>query len=72
MATQIEFISDVDGRDLVPVKYSVWKTLQEIVRVFRRQGYSVSGGIEFIGKKFTGEYLAVSSTERVRFQVVNV
>jgi len=72
MATQIEFLSSIDGRDLVPCKSSVWSTLKEIVRAFRRNGYAVSGGIEYSGRKFVGEYFAESAGERVTFQVVNV
>jgi hypothetical protein len=72
MATQIELVSDVEGRDLVPCRSSVWSTLKELVRSFRRAGYSVSGGVEFLDRRFVGEYFAESSTERVTFHVVNV
>lgn len=72
MATQIEFLSSIDGRDLVPCKASVWSTLKEIVRVFRNEGYSVSGNIEFVNRKYIGEYFAEGRGERVHFQVVNV
>lgn len=72
MATQIEFLSSIDGRDLVPCRSSVWSTLKEIVRAFRNNGYSVSGGIEYSGSKFIGEYFAEGRGERVTFHVVNV
>ena len=72
MATQIEFLSSIDGRDLVPCRSSVWSTLKEVVSAFRRNGYSVSGGIEYIDRRFVGEYFAESAGETVHFQVVNV
>lgn len=72
MATQIEFVSDLDGRDLVPVRYNVFSTLKHILSAFRKEGYSIAGGIEYVGKQFVGEYRAVGRGERVTFHVVNV
>lgn len=67
MATAIEFISKLDGRDEVPLSRNrnVFRQLREILEAFQEIGYRVFGDIYYQDEKFEGEYRLVSSKDEI-------
>lgn len=73
MNTQyIEFVSELDGRDLVEVnwKRGVFNQLRDIKLAFMRAGYKLFGEIKLENRQWHGEIIAKNNDDTVRFYVV--
>lgn len=68
----IEFISDIDGLDLIEVnwKRGIQNQLRDIKLAFMRAGYRVFGEITMQDRHWTGEIVAEGRGEKVRWHVV--
>lgn len=68
----IEFISDLDGQDLIEVnwKRGIFNQLQDIKLAFMRAGYRVFGDIHIENRRWIGEIVAEGRGEKVRWHVV--
>jgi hypothetical protein len=68
---KFSFYSDVDGYDEVPVspKRSVFRQLRDVVETFLREGYEVIGGIEYMNRRYEGQYEFIGRGERVLMEV---
>lgn len=67
MATTIEFISKLDGRDEVPLSQnrSPFKQLKDIFYEFEKIGYRVFGKIYYQDEKFEGQCVLVSKNDEI-------
>lgn len=68
----IEFVSELDGRDIVEVnwKRGVFNQLRDIKLAFMRAGYKLFGEIRLENRQWEGEIVAKNSVDVVRFRVV--
>lgn len=68
----IEFISDLDGQDLIEVnwKRGIFNQLRDIKLAFMRAGYRVFGDIHIEDRHWAGEIVAKGRGEKVRLRVV--
>ena len=73
MNTQyIEFVSELDGRDMIEVnwKRGVFNQLRDVKLAFMRAGYRIFGEIKLENRQWNGEIIAKNSVDTVRFHVV--
>ena len=70
--TYIEFVSELDGRDLIEVnwKRGIFNQLRDVKLAFMRAGYKLFGEIKIENKKWEGEIVAKGNGDVVRFHVV--
>ena len=71
MATYIEYNSTLDGKDIVALSRdrSVWSQLNDILRAFKRKGYQVFGGIDYMDREYNGEYRLVGHDEECTLSI---
>lgn len=73
MNTQyIEFLSELDGRDLIEVnwKRGIFNQLRDVKLAFMRAGYKLFGEIKLENRQWNGEIVAKGNGDVVRFHVV--
>lgn len=70
--TYIEFVSELDGRDLIEVnwKRGIFAQLRDVKLAFMRAGYRIFGEIRLENRKWEGEIVAKGKGDVVRFHVV--
>jgi hypothetical protein len=70
---QIEFKSNIRGRDLIEVskKRSIRSQLMDIERHFMNRGFKIFGDIYWTEEdRWAGEYVAVYMKEEIRYNIV--
>lgn len=68
----IEFVSELDGRDLVEVNWrrGIFNQIRDVKLAFMRAGYKLFGEIRLENRQWEGEIVAKCKGDVVRFHVV--
>jgi hypothetical protein len=70
--TYIEFVSELDGIDLIEVnwKRGIFNQIRDVKLAFLRAGYRLFGEIKLENRQWEGEIVAKGKGDVVRFHVV--